>query len=101
MGGTGAEEGRGAAEQGGELGEVARDLVVDLAGVAGAGDAVGRAAGDGEGAVGGAVVGDLEERVGGEALEGRGVGVDPAGVQEEGGGDAVGAEGVHEGGVVA
>src|SRR6478752_5106348 len=72
-----------------EAAVVGHDLVVDLAGICGAGDPVGTLARNGQGPVGGAVVGELEERVGGQVLGEGKVGSDPSRVQEQGGGDVL------------
>jgi len=81
--GAGAEVAGRGAEQGGQRRVVAGHLVVDLAGVAGAGDAVGRAARGGQGTVAGAVVADLEQRVGDEPRRDGRVRADPPGVEEQ------------------
>lgn len=100
MRGAGAEECGGDAKVVEGFG-VAHDFVVRFGDVGGAGVFVGGAAGDGEGDVAGAVVGDFEEGVVDEFFGDAGVVSYPALVEEEGGFGVVFAEDVDDVDVVA
>lgn len=99
VGRAGAEEPRRRPGESGHQLVVGVDLVDRLVDAGGAVDAVRLAAGHRERPVPGAVVGQFEQVLGSEPVEDGTVGMDPAGVEEQGGRDLLGPEQVEQIGV--